>query len=137
MTTTFEDAKVGDRVYSLVVGRFLEIVDINRHSNYPIRLAGNYACTYSGRHYCAGGDQTYFWGKPDIIAPNKPLIIPPVDTLVEVENTQTVRSVKRYSAGRLAPDGISLLCWSEGRTSITASSEYDTTPWKVWRVAGE
>jgi hypothetical protein len=136
MTTTFETAKVGDRVYALARG-WTTIEEIGGSmAGFPIVTSGTYTYSLDGR-YLVGGDQVLFWDKPTITAPAKPepkvapKVAPPVDTLVEVTDSHGDKC-NRYSAGRIVDDVI--LCWSEGRTSKTASNKHDTTAWKSWRI---
>jgi hypothetical protein len=139
MTTTFENAKVGDRVYSLATG-WGEIERIDDWDYYSIRAKFNCAVSHL---FCGftrdgkihrHGDQVLFWDKPTIVAPAKPepkREAPPVDTLVEVKKNDGT-FVNRYSAGELNEDGY-LRCWSFGATSKTA--EQSTQLWtQEWRV---
>lgn len=137
MTTTFENAKVGDRVYSLAVG-WAKIISIEDYSfnGYPILLAGDAAKVlrlynlFGSIYGC--GDQVLFWDKPEIIAPSKPMEAPPVDTLVEVKLIHGW--YKRYSAG-VIEDGY-LRVWPDGRTSHT-SSDGDSYLVRYWRLIGD
>jgi hypothetical protein len=134
MTTTFENAKVGDRVYALTRG-WTEIESIDdRMAGFPIRTSGQYTYSLDGR-YLVGGDQVLFWDKPTIIAPEQPKPkreAPPVDTLVEVLNQTTKKWIKRYSSGKLDTFG-GILCWDSGATSKTAYNA--TSGWQQWRIA--
>lgn len=145
MTTTFENAKVGDRVYSLLHGKFLEIVRIDDKYILPIVLQDG----STQRHCALNGEaenskalgQIYFWDKPTIIAPSKPKPkreAPPIDTLVEVFYG-TSKWQKRYSAGSFDRNGW-LDCWRNGATSKTASDIYGlgencVYSFAEWRIA--
>lgn len=140
MTTTFENAKVGDRVYSLVLGRHLEIIRIDDNYCLPIVLSAGNTHYHIGYDGCGANGkvvgQMYFWDKPEIIAPTKPehkREAPPVDTLVEVKGVYD-SWIKRYSAGRISSGGY-LACWNDGKTSRTADG--DTSEWKEWRIPND
>ena len=139
MTTTFETAKVGDRVYSLLHGR--GVIEENNPcaSHYHIRAKfdkSSLLFTVDGKYQAQDPDRCLFWDKPTITAPAKPepKVAPPVDTLVEVRD-HTGSWLKAYSAGKLLSDGF-LRVYTGGRTSKTALSEtyhaYDD-----WRIVEE
>lgn len=137
MTTTFENAKVGDRVYSLRLGRFLPIKRIDDSYCLPIVLGAGCTEYYLGYDGCAESGkvlgQTYFWDKPTIIAPEQPKPkreAPSVDTLVEVRDCDHHEWIKRYSSGKL--EGDRLFCFVCGATSKTEDSY---TAWSQWRIA--
>ena len=136
MTTTFESAKVGDRVYSLVHDKFFVITRIDTECMLQMTITDGMTHRYfdhNGSHGHAT-PQLYFWDMPTIIAPEQPLPAPPVDTLVEANATY-----KRYSAGRLSPAGW-LACWHDGTTSHTADrneADKGMVWYKDWIVLGD
>lgn len=138
MTTTFENAKVGDRVYSLVHG-WTEIYSIKPQSEYPIILKASGSSvlgshTWDGSIY-TGGDQVLFWDKPTIIAPERPQQAPPVDTLVEVFSV-CGKWIKRYSAGKFDEYG-NLMVWTFGASSHTAEGDDAIARYREWRLIGD
>jgi hypothetical protein len=137
MTTTFENAKVGDRVYSLVYG-FGKIRSIGEDDDYPIEVDFDKGISQtfqlSGKYFHNDENALLFWDKPTIIAPEQPKpapVAPPVDMLVEVRDFDGYGWKKQYSAGMLDSDGW-LSCWDDGRTSKTAGGR--TCEWKRWRI---
>ena len=134
--TTLHNAKPGDRIYSMVHDRFLTVKTIGRiHARCYIEFEDGPMCTMDGKHYSDKGVQTYFWDKPEVVAPVKPVkpvYVPKNDVLVEVRHGSPDSNwVKRYSAGRIS-HGM-LWCWDDGRTSLTAGGENDTSLWSIWR----
>jgi hypothetical protein len=80
MTTTFEDAKIGDKVYSPTFG-WGEITYINKSEifrDYPICVQFNkkygedYEFTLEGYYYKDVQIQSLFWDEVTIEAPSKP-----------------------------------------------------------------
>lgn len=134
MTTTFENAKVGDRVYSLVHDKFFVITRIDTECMLQMTITDGMThryFDYNGSHGHAT-PQLYFWDNPTIIAPERPQQAPAVDTLVEVRDGYE-SWIKRYSAGSF--DNGRLVCWAIGCTSHTANN--DTLAWKEWRLIGD
>jgi hypothetical protein len=73
-TTTFETAKVGDRVFSHTFGCGV-IDEINEDSNYPIVVVfdiGSDTFTLEGSYRKSNPTQCLFWDKCTIEAPIKP-----------------------------------------------------------------
>ena len=131
--TELHNAKVGDRIYSMVHDQFLTVNHIVRamSGKWYIEFEGGAWCTPNGCHYNDKGVQTYFWDKPQVVAPVKPVIVPKNDVLVGVRQTNESSWVKRYSTGHMING--KLQCWGCGRTSLTASDENDYSCWDVWR----
>ncbi|MCI4437059.1 MAG: hypothetical protein JHC33_09660 [Ignisphaera sp.] len=78
-TTTFETAKVGDKVYSPTFG-WGEISSIREHSDYPINVHfRNYTVyktfTIKGHFYADSAVQSLFWNYVHIEAPTKPIVV--------------------------------------------------------------
>jgi hypothetical protein len=79
MLTTFEDAKVGDRVYSPTFG-WGEITSINHTSIYPIKVYFSWynvpeSFTIEGYYYADLPLQSLFWDEVYIEAPTKPVSV--------------------------------------------------------------
>jgi hypothetical protein len=71
--TTFENAKVGDKVYSFTSGEG-EICQVDFASSYSIMVkspAGHESFTTKGA-YRMNGEQTLFWSKPVFETPTRP-----------------------------------------------------------------
>jgi hypothetical protein len=112
MTTTFETAKVGDRVWG--------IEDRKWHM-----------FTADGK-FSAKVCQTLFWDEIPIVAPTKPLPKLEVDTKVLVWNIEGKAKQKRYFS-HFDENGI-IYCFADGRTRW---SKYDELPveWENWELA--
>lgn len=81
--TTFETAKVGDRVWCLLHG-WHPIIDTQHNANYPI-LTRKGSYTIDGRNYSNNG-RTLFWDEVIITPPPKPAPKLEVDTKILVCN---------------------------------------------------
>lgn len=138
--TTFENVKVNDKVYSLGLG-WGRVTDIYLCSFYGlIYFSVQFA---SGKvNYLPSGvvstgcgvavNQTLFWDEVKIVAPVKPKVAPPVDTLMNVWSHPD-HKWKRYSTGKFASDG-RLLVFNDGATSKSASDPsrvFATDNWEV------
>ena len=134
MTTTFETAKVGDKVWSLVHGWGV-ISRIESYSDYPIKV--NFeksfdSFTFDGKLYASNKHQSIFLDEVKIIAPEKPKAAPPpVDTKVIVCRAGRSR-FKRYSAGQFDDNG-RLMCYENGATSFSDNGHL--TAWENWELA--
>ena len=75
MTTTFENAKIGDKVWDFLSG-WGEVIGVCDSSNYPIRVAflGGEVGTYStsGKRYKTHNNPTLFWDEIKFEAPTQP-----------------------------------------------------------------
>lgn len=130
MTTTFENAQVGDRVYSLIEG-WVTIKAMYKGSKKPV-CAGTHWYKLDG--YYADGDggmQILYWDVPEIITPKQTKQAPPVDTLVEVILAD-MTTLRRYSSGKFDDNG-RLMCYQYGATSKTADSE-SWSAWDKWLI---
>jgi hypothetical protein len=89
-TTTFEDAKVGDKVYSVAFG-WGEVVCTDGFEHYPIGVRFQSAVidthyfTLGGCYYTDNPIQSLFWNEVHIKAPVKPVIIPATKVVNGVE----------------------------------------------------
>lgn len=94
MTTTFENAKIGDKVWCLYFEEWSTITDINMECKYPIQTDLN-SYTIDGRINIKRG-RTLFWDEVKIAPPEKPLPKLEVDTKVLVWNYEEDLKQKRY-----------------------------------------
>lgn len=131
MTTTFETAKVGDRVWSMGIG-WGEILDTNHSARYPIRVQfqrGEYETyTLGGAHDAEDKTQYLFWDEVKIKAPVKPLPDLEVDAKVLVW-VEPDRKYKRHFAHFRSGE---LHVFDSGKTSWTGEV---TTGWDHWELA--
>ena len=139
MTTTFENAKVGDRVFDYVNQEWGIIIEVRKHDVYPIVVEyGKIITTYTigGKLYKENPTQRLFWDEvPPIVAPSKPMEVPPVDTLVRVwyGDDKLGASKFRYSTGKVINGRIT--CWYGGATSNTTDG--DETSWPAWEIVND
>ena len=94
--TTFETAKVGDRVWCLLYGwQTIESTDFN--INYPIATKkGTY--TYDGKVQLSSQNRTLYWDEIVITPPSKPLPKLEVDTKVLVwDNSNCIKRKGHFS----------------------------------------
>ena len=73
-TTTFENARVGDRVYDYAQDAWTTIIEIDKvFLTTQIRSRKHaYYLDGSSVHLARLGEQVLFWGKPEVIAPPQP-----------------------------------------------------------------
>lgn len=131
MTTTFETAKVGDKVWDFMfgVGKVVDIIN----GEYPIvvdfeneRYKVIEQFTYEGTLYKFPGTQTLFWSEIEIVAPRKPL---PKDTKVYVwvdGGSKLARHISHFNEQGRA------VCYNDGQTSWTTSGH--TSSWDFWEL---
>lgn len=127
MTTTFETAKVGDRVWD--IGRGWGTVQEVLPSKWPVRVRFDTSCQESYTY--AGGEtmstpRTLFWD--ELVIPIKPLPKLEVDTLVRVWDRSRDRAKLRYFSHF---EGTKIFTYHWGATSITADT---TSTWENWEV---
>ena len=132
MTTTFEDAKVGDRVWDIRSG-WGEVRGTNSSVSYPIAV---YFQSEEFKTYTVGGlydeddiIQSLFWDEVVIEAPVKPLPVLQVDTKVIVWDSSTPKT-KRYFS-HFSSSG-EMMCFIYGMTSWTTTV---TAGWDSWELA--
>jgi hypothetical protein len=76
-TTTFENAKPGDRVWDIRKGWGI-IKELNPHSTYPITVNfdlsknGEFTYNVNGKSFMSDVNQSLFWNELKIEAPEKP-----------------------------------------------------------------
>ena len=135
MTTTFEDAKVGDRVWALSSG-WGTVVDINKYRTlYPIQVSfGLTTCTYTtdGKSFIDHISQALFWDEVVITPPEKPLPKLEVDTKVLVWDYPSREPTRGYFS-HFSKNG-KIATFSLGRTSWSIEKE-PTLTWEYWELA--
>lgn len=138
MTTTFENAKVGDRVWHLHC-KWGTIRAIRPDKFFPIEVkydtGGEGSFTLSGVELITNDVATLFWDEVTIIAPPKPLPKLAVDTKVLVWNTHgdTTSKTKRYFS-HFSSSG-NPCCFFSGRSSFTKESDADWIEWDKYELA--
>ena len=126
--TTFENAKVGDRVWCLLYGwQTIESTDFN--INYPIATKkGTY--TYDGKVQLSSQNRTLYWDEIVITPPSKPLPKLEVDTKVLVWDTDETMKQKRYFS--YFDSNSNIYVFVHGGTSWTSSQ---TAKYHNWELA--
>lgn len=135
--TTFENVQLLDKVFNIGLGWGTVIqraVENGKTSTFWV-VFKEYGHEI---HFTASGtvttnsftatNQTLFWDEVKIVAPVKPVAVPPKDTLVLVDG-----KLKRYSTGVLSESG-KLLCYHNGANSITVDSPNMIVGWETWEV---
>ena len=131
MTTTFETASIGDRVWSLERG-WGKIRSLGEEVTYPIgvEFPDEYPLCYTlgGKRLITHGRQTLFWDEVEIEAPTKPLPKLAKDACLEVWSplNPTITFNRHFSHF----EGGVVYCFENGGTSWTTSK---TIPWYHWR----
>lgn len=125
--TTFETAKVGDRVWCLLHG-WHPIIDTQHNVNYPI-LTRKGSYTIDGRNYSNNG-RVLFWDEVIITPPPKPLPKLEVDTKVLVWDNEDKLVRKRYFSH--FDDNNNIHVFAQGATSWTKDL---TTKYSNWKLA--
>ena len=128
--TTFEDAKVGDKVWDMRIG-WTTIISINDVSRYPIRTETGKTYTTLGTCTIEDKFPVLFWDEVTITPPEKPLPKLEVDTKVLVWDTPDSK-VKRYFS-HFNKDG-DIATFSGGRTSWS-TNDNSTIIWEYWELA--
>lgn len=124
--TTFETAKVGDRVWCILYG-WHPIIDTQYDVNYPI-LTSKGSYTIDGRNYSNNG-RTLFWDEVVITPPPKPLPKLEVDTKVLVWDEGFYKTKAYFSHF----DSKNKICvFPLGRTSW--SNDSNTQSWTYWEL---
>ena len=127
--TTFETAKVGDRVWCLYYNKWLTITNIRKEDAYPIKTELN-SYTLDGR---LNTDiiRTLFWDEVIITPPEKPLPKLEVDTKVLVRDNLNSEPLRRHFS-HFEKNG-QIATFAEGRTSW--SDDNNTQSWTYWELA--
>ena len=93
--TTFETAKVGDKVFHYKYG-WKTISHIKEESSYPIIVDYDFSYTYNGFAEKTDLNPSIFWDEVVITPPEKPLPKLEVDTKVLVWDSESHIKHKRY-----------------------------------------
>ena len=129
--TTFEDAKVGDRVWCLYFEEWSTITNINMGYKYPIQTELN-SYTIDGRiniKRC----RTLFWDEVVITPPEKPLPKLEVDTKVLVWDTSHTEKTKAYFS-HFDKHG-KAVTFRYGKTSWSRNNDETLFTWQHWELA--
>ena len=128
MTTTFETAQVGDRVWCLYYNKWFTITNIRKEDAYPIKTEIN-SYTLDGR-LNTHSIRTLFWDEVIITPPPKPLPKLEVDTKVLVWDNEDKLVRKRYFSHFDNTNNIHV--FAQGATSWTKDL---TTKYPNWELA--
>ena len=129
MITTFEDAKVGDRVWCVYNG-WQTIIKITNFSNtYPIETDKT-LYTYDGR-ISANSGRTLLWGEVIITPPEKPQPKLEVDTKVLVWDSEKKVKLHRHFS-HFEKNG-KIVTFAEGRTSWSQGDK-SVVDWEYWEL---
>ena len=133
MTTTLEDAKVGDKVWDTRKG--WGVVDETRYSNeYPILVNFGHdfeSYTLEGYYFEDDVNPSLFWDEIVIEAPPKPLPKLAVDTKVLVWNNSRAHAQKAHFC--CFEDG-KMFTYESGRTSFTKALGDNLKGWYYWEL---
>lgn len=132
MTTTFETAQVGDRVWCLYYNKWFTITNIRKEDAYPIKTELN-SYTIDGIMNVGGG-RTLFWDEVTIVPPKKPLPKLEVDTKVLVWDNRYERPTRGYFS-HFEKNG-NIVIFSGGGTSWSKfNADVPTVSWEHWELA--
>ena len=133
-TTTFETARIGDKVWGIRSG-WGEIRATDNLGTYPIAvyfLNGTFEA-YTASGLCDEEDvaQTLFWDEVKIDAPHKPLPKLEVDAKVLVWTDPSMKQRRHFS--HFSKDG-RIWTFDAGATSFTMLHRNSTTAWLYWEL---
>ena len=128
--TTFETAKVGDKVWCLYYNKWFTITNIRKEDDYPIKTEIN-SYTLDGR-LNTHSIRTLFWDEVTITPPPKPLPKLEVDTKVLVWNSLEAEHIKRYFSHFDEYGNINV--FANGTTSWNYNI---TVPYSYWELAND
>ena len=127
--TTFEDAKVGDRVFHYKYG-WSTITNIKKESDYPIIIDYDFSFTYEGFADKSDSNPSIFWDEVIITPPEKPLPKLEVDTKVLVwDNSNCIKRKGHFS--HFDEKG-KMHVFASGTTSW---SHKEIVPYNYWKLA--
>ena len=136
MSTTFEDAKIGDKVWSLTEGWGTIIDRFRSRAEYPlvVEFENREQKTYTlwGLLHYKDLNPTLFWDEIKIEAPQKPLPDLEVDAKVLVWDSK--RELARTAHFCCFEDG-KIYTYRSGRTSFTKVSRDHLDGWNYWEIA--
>lgn len=133
-TTTFENARIGDRVWSMRRG-WGTVRKIDRDTLYPLKVTyqhvgiGSY--TLDGLAHVEDITQSLFWDEVVVKAPIKPVPALDVDTKVLVWTDPSVKQRRHFS--HFGKDG-RIWVFDSGRTSYTKLHRDSITAWPNWEL---
>lgn len=134
MTTTFEAAQVGDRVWSIERGWGV-IQSLGGGETYPIIVEfqneRSLSYTLGGKRLITHDRQTIFWDEIEIEAPQKPLPNLEVDAKVLVWNDPSDKHNRHFSHFGVG----CIWTFKYGCTSFTSEHISATTAWSYWELA--
>ena len=127
--TTFETAKVGDKVFHYRYG-WSTITNIREESNYPITIDYDFSFTYAGFADKSDKNRTLFWDEVVITHPEKPLPKLEIDTKVLVwDNSNCIKRKGHFS--HFDEKG-KMHVFASGTTSW---SHKEIVPYNYWKLA--
>ena len=133
--TTFEDAKVWDRVFDIRHGWGV-VEYINKYEGlYPIQVrfkANTCAYAYDGKAYIEHISQSLFWDEVIITPPEKPLPKLEVDTKVLVWDTSHTEKTKAYFS-HFDKHG-KAVTFRYGKTSWSRNTDETLFTWQHWEL---
>ena len=128
--TTFEDAKVGDRVFHYKYG-WKTISHIKEESSYPIIIDYDFSYTYNGFAEKTDSNPSIFWDEVKIVPPSKPLHKLEIDTKVLVwDSGKKVKLHRHFS--HFEKNG-KIVTFAEGRTSWSQGDK-SVIEWENWEL---
>ena len=128
--TTFEDAKVGDRVFHYKYG-WSTITNIKKESDYPIIIDYDFSFTYEGFADKSDSNPSIFWDEVKIVPPSKPLPKLEVDTKVLVWDSE--KKVKLHRHFSHFEENGKIVTFAEGRTSWSQGDK-SVVDWEYWEL---
>ena len=133
----FEDAKIGDKVYSLTQG-WGEVIEYETDGEeYPLIVEFEYKgiierFTIDGRIYNKDKYPALFWNEIAFVVPDKPLPDLEVDTKVIVWNIEGYEKRKRYF--KKFDENGKIVCFNDGTTSWSNANNKENS-WNYWELA--
>jgi len=135
MTTTFETAKIGDRVWSVEYGWGVIQSVLHAYVNLiQVKFAGDFCIAFSlsGSQLPWCETQTLFWDEVVIKVPVKPLPELEIDTKVLVWNDPSEKHRRHFS--HFSNDG-RVHTFDAGSTSFSKLHRNSVTGWDYWELA--
>ena len=130
--TTFEDAKVGDKVWRLDYGKWVTIDNVVKADIYPIKIRTDHF-TMDGAQQGGGDWRVLFWDEVIITPPSKPLPKLEVDTKVLVWDTSHTEKTKAYFS-HFDKHG-KAVTFRYGKTSWSRNNDETLFTWQHWELA--
>lgn len=135
MTTTFETARCGDRVWCITSG-WGEVRSIDPTKDYSIAVyfaeVDEFKTFTMGGLYEMGNlNQSLFWGEVEVVAPSKPLPDLEVDAKVLVWTDPAKKHRRHFSHF----SGGQICTFDAGATSFSMLHRNSITCWPHWELA--